>query len=206
MIQFLDTNSGFLMNINWKGITAILIYIFLGIVYLLAHILSRKTECVILWKWYDVTCLFLTVMCPFTICVWLWICSICHLSKEVVLWGGGLMPTIPLTISFSLSVSSNWGHGFISILYIIVSILTKAVLLVFGPIIVLAWFLAKGAGKYAVKDERFRDGTKNNQKTKLVGIALAFFVLLFYPLVFSLVKPKENSEKIKYKLKSLAGI
>ena len=36
--------------------------------------------------------------------------------------------------------------------------------------------------------------------------AVALFVLLFYPLVFSFIKPKEKADSIKYKLKKLAGI
>ena len=111
-----------------------------------------------------------------------------------------------MLISFVTSVVRNLGYGKMSVLYITVSILTKVVLLIFGPIIALAWFFVKDSGNSAVKDARYRDGTKNNKKTKQVGTAVALFVLLFYPLVFSLIKPKEKADSIKYKIKKLAGI
>lgn len=206
MVQLVDSFFKNLMVFDWTGTVAISIYITLGLVNILAHILNRKTECVILWGWWDVTLIFITVMSPISIYVWLQICTAFELSKEWFIWGMVLCITVPMLICFVTSVVRNWGYGKMSVLYIMVSILTKVVLLIFGPIIALAWFFVKDSGNSAVKDARYRDGTKNNKKTKQVGTAVALFVLLFYPLVFSFIKPKEKADSIKYKLKKLAGI
>lgn len=62
MVQLVDSFFKNLMVFDWTGTVAISIYITLGLVYILAHILNRKTECVILWGWWDVTLIFITVM------------------------------------------------------------------------------------------------------------------------------------------------
>ena len=49
MVQLVDSFFKNLMVFDWTGTVAISIYITLGLVYILAHILNRKTECVILW-------------------------------------------------------------------------------------------------------------------------------------------------------------
>lgn len=58
MVQLVDSFFKNLMVFDWTGTVAISIYITLGLVNILAHILNRKTECVILWGWWDVTLIF----------------------------------------------------------------------------------------------------------------------------------------------------
>lgn len=180
MVQLVDSFFKNLMVFDWTGIVAISIYITLGLVYILAHILNRKTECVILWGWWDVTLIFITVMSPISIYVWLPICTAFELSEEWFIWGMVLCITVPMLISFVTSVVRNLGYGKMSVLYITVSILTKVVLLIFGPIIALAWFFVKDSGNSAVKDARYRDGTKNNKKTSRYCRCFVCFAILSF--------------------------
>ena len=99
---------------------------------------------------------------------------------------------IPITIimfivSAVLSVKSNLGYTVgKTILYTSVSFITKVTLCVVAPAVLL---LVLSALPKSTKDRRYRDGTKNNQRTKNIAIisSVAFFI------VFSLIKPKSRA-------------
>jgi hypothetical protein len=78
--------------------------------------------------------------------------------------------------SFYFSKTGNPNN----ITYFLISIITKASLLLLIPVLVAIFVGSFGMGK---KDLRFKDGTKGNTQTKAVGFAGAILVLVLGSLI-----------------------
>ena len=89
-------------------------------------------------------------------------------------------------ISAILSVRANLGYTVSkTILYIMVSFVTKVTLCIVAPAVLV---LALTALPQSTKDRRYRDGTKNNQRSKNI----AFITSVAFFIVFSLIKQKSR--------------
>ena len=162
---------------------AIILYIV--VFYIVGQIIGRKTDCVVLHKSFDA-----------------WVLTIMGWSIILMLILGGIMQneegdmslfrlmfwsviSILCLILVITSVIANLGHGWLSVLYIVVSILMKSIFATFSPLNSLIMLCVMFSGK---DDARYRDGTKGNGKT----INLWRFFDIFNFLVFDLIKPEKE--------------
>ena len=153
-------------NIALAGIIALVIWV-------IAIILSKTTKCVIVYNWYDLIIL-LIPGCIFSL----------YVFKEDLIKNDTLFSIIfiiAFCISVLLSILGNFrSKSKLFILNILVSAITKLLLVVLAPIVILAFIGALTSGK---KDGRFRDGTRGNTKTLIVGIILGILAFIILPLV-----------------------
>ena len=180
-----NLNDFILEKINLKNYSdneKVLFFIIISIVYIIGRIFSKKTECIIFASTGEVFLLF----SPWAVLIILaLIRSDANLDIELSTF------VIPITIiifilSAVLSAKANMGYSTgKTILYFLVSFITKLTLCLVAPIVL---FLTLSALPKTAKDRRYRDGTKNNQMTKNIVFisSVAFFI------VFSLIKPRER--------------
>ena len=156
------------------------------IIYIIGRIFSKKTECVILSSVKEILLLY----APCLLMILIFFLSFLSVSfSETTM---SFLFIISFFISFIsaivFSITENLGTKN-PVLYITVSLITKLALFIIAPIVL---FLSTAAMGTSVKDKRFRDGTKNNQKTKNNAIAISVIA----GLVFSLIKtPKRKIEE-----------
>ncbi|MBR6055215.1 MAG: hypothetical protein IKP46_07760 [Bacteroidales bacterium] len=165
------------------------------IAYIVAQIFSRKTECVILYKWYDFACLLWIAVSPLFIGLGNKIFTDGEMTSKTALVNR-IIFMIPIAILVLTSIFSNLGHGWMSLLYIFVSIMAKIPFIIGSWIIAFALFLTLYAGASAKTDARYHDGTRRNEKTNRRMRAIAIFFAIFNPLLFDLVKPRTNRGKL----------
>ena len=168
---------------NYSDNELVFFLIVIIVVYIIGRLFSTHSDCVIFASIEEVVLLFSPW--AFLILIWL-INTYAELDIEFSTF------IIPITIimfivSAVLSVKSNLGYTVgKTILYTNVSFITKVTLCVVAPAVLL---LVLSALPKSTKDRRYRDGTKNNQRTKNIAIisSVAFFI------VFSLIKPKSRA-------------
>lgn len=153
-------------------------YILLAIgilIYIAAYKLSENTNCVIVYGWKDFIIIALGVFFLFFI-------------RDDILQKDYTMLFLPMTF-FSISalfslignIRGNARDGFLKILpFTLASLITKLVLLVVVPIIIICGLLAATSGE---KDKRYKDGTKNNQRTANIALFSVIAGFLFEPLI-----------------------
>lgn len=93
------------------------------------------------------------------------------------------MTFFSISALFSLigNIRGNARDGFLKILpFTLASLITKLVLLVVVPIIIICGLLAATSGE---KDKRYKDGTKNNQRTANIALFSVIAGFLFEPLI-----------------------
>lgn len=153
------------------------------IIWLGAICLSKTTSCVILNGWGDLIILIIGG-CIFTYFLWIGE-TIPFLTFILVL---------SLLISASLSVIGNLKTGnSLSLLFIVISIVVKFLLIMLTPLLILALIGAFNSGE---KDGRYRDGTKNNEKTAIIIVVCGLIGALVIPLVKTKEKNEENIDEI----------
>ena len=151
-------------------------------VYIIGRIFSNHTDCIIFASIGEVFLLFSPWV--FLILIWL-IKTYAELAIDFSTF------IIPITIimfilSAVLSVRANLGYTVSkTILYIMVSFVTKVTLCIVAPAVLV---LALSALPQSTKDRRYRDGTKNNQRSKNI----AFITSVAFFIVFSLIKQKSR--------------
>ncbi len=156
---------------NWVILLIIGIIIYIG-----AYKLAKNTKCVILYGWKDVIMI--------GIGVFFFICLQDAIQDDPV---GIFVPMIFFFISALFSLLGNiHGSGYDGIVYVVLytlaSLIAKIVLLVVIPLVAILWLLAASSGK---KDNRYKDGTKNNVRTANIAFVSAILTLLFKPLIKS---------------------
>ena len=90
---------------------------------------------------------------------------------------GGFIFTIVLSIIGNIR---NNNSIICIILLSFYSIITKIVVFFFAPILGILYCCAAASGK---SDKRYKDGTKNNEKTANIGLVAFLIVILLIPLV-----------------------
>lgn len=152
-------------------------YIFLGfgiLIYILAYKLSENTNCVIVYGWKD-----FIIIAVGEFFVYLFRDSI---SEDITVL---FIPMIFFVISILFSLIGNirgsYRNGIFNImLFSLISIITKIVLLIVIPIIIFCGIFAAASGK---EDKRYKDGTKNNERTANIALFSVIKTLLFVPLM-----------------------
>ena len=150
--------------------------------YVAGHILSRKTECVVLYKKFDAWAIVIHGWSNIALCIITGLLQdeVNHPAILLCVVNVGFFVTFVTT-----SVIANLGHGRMSILYILVSITSKVLLMLLSCIISILLLSAMNSG---TKDARYRDGTRKNGRTA----NLWKFFDIFNFLIFNLVKPEDD--------------
>lgn len=146
------------------------IFLIIGVlIYFVAYKLSKETDCVIVYGWKDIVVIALGMLC---------------LGCEKELF---FIPLLFFSVSIVFSIvgniQGNSTNGFLSvILFTLVSLITKIILLIVIPIIIVCGILANSSGK---TDRRYKDGTKNNERTANIAFFVAIVSSFFLPLIKS---------------------
>ena len=167
---------------NYSDNELVLFFIIIVVVYIIGRLFSTHTDCIIFASLEEVILLF----SPWAILIILaFITNYADLDIKISTF------IIPITIimfiiSAILSVRANLGYTVSkTILYIMVSFVTKVTLCIVAPAVLV---LALSALPQSTKDRRYRDGTKNNQRSKNI----AFITSVAFFIVFSLIKQKSR--------------
>jgi hypothetical protein len=158
------------------------IFIFLIIaliIYAIALLFSSKTNCVIIWGWWDL----ILMAIPGLIFVY-YLFNTDNIIKYDVALNIIFLVTTMVTFAFSIIINLKYSGGK-GLLFALVSILAKIVIMIIIPIIIFLFFIALSSGK---KDRRYRDGTRGN--TKSMWIAIVSVIALF--LVINLIKVEKE--------------
>lgn len=144
-------------------------------IYAFAWFLSMGDKCIIVYTWWDMILLL--------ICGGIFWTYLFGTNNNV---GDSNPKLIVFYIAFALSVIisfiANLKNSFpLNIIFSIVSIITKIILIIVVPIIVL--LIISSFAISGTDDNRYKDGTRNNEKTAVVSFLFAFTGLLLTPLV-----------------------
>lgn len=153
----------------WFILLAIGILIYIG-----AYKLSKNTNCVIVYGWKDFIVIALGVFFIFVLRNYI---------REDISTLFIPMGFFSISIIFSLigNIRGSAKDGiFYVILYTLASIITKIILLVVIPVIIIYGYFVANSGK---EDKRYKDGTKNNDRTANIGLFSAIVSSLFMPLM-----------------------
>lgn len=171
--------SGYLLTLETK--TKLLFLAIAFLLYVLAWFASMG-HCVIVYTWWDMS---LLIIAGSIFCLNLY--SLYHGDGPAFGSKASIIFCVCFLISLFFSILGNAKFFPINILFILLSFFTKFILVILVPIVVLMIITAFDSGK---EDKRYRDGTKDNKKSK--SVALLFFVLSI--LVSPLVKSKNKSK------------
>lgn len=142
-------------------------------IYIIAWLLSMGDKCTIVYTWWD---MMLLLICGGIF--WFYFMDSSETINNQVLV---IIVAVSLIISAILSFVANIKNPFpLNILFSIVSILTKIILIVFVPMIVFMILNSFSSGK---KDKRYKDGTKENEKTAIVTFVFLILGIIVAPLV-----------------------
>lgn len=144
------------------------------IIYILAKILVKFTSCTIVAGIPDF--IILSIL-DLVIVVYFFVQNI-----EVLNVIFSIIFFVLLTVSVFLSIKSNW--GILLPIYLVVSLVVKAILLILIPVCLL---LMIGSIFTGVPDKRYKDGTKYNEYTEISNQISD----LAEKLVFSLVREEK---------------
>lgn len=163
----------------------IIIFLIIALlIIILSQIFSKKTDCIVIWGWWDL----IPVAIAGIIFVYYLYASYNEIKYDSianVIYFSCVLITFIFSLIGNIKYSgSKWPF------FLIISILTKIIIMIIIPIIlVLLIFTYLYGGK---KDGRFRDGTRDNDKTFILGILSVIFLFL----IGSLIKTgKENYEQ-----------
>jgi hypothetical protein len=143
------------------------------VIWILGIIFSKATKCVIVYGWKDI----IILLIPGAIFSFYLFFSD-SITHEIIL-------NIIFFISFAISIVFSFignikSTNHFNIFYILISIIVKVLLVILIPIVIVAFIGALGSGK---KDGRYRDGTKGNTKTAMIGLVIGLVGLLLLPLI-----------------------
>ena len=140
--------------------------------YVAAQKLSRTTDCVILYGKIDVMLIMVSYI-------------VVALSGEVGYYFRLATICLLCLLFLATSIIPNLMDGSICIRYTLVAFVTKCIFSLISPLIITTLLIAMSSGKV---DNRYRDGTRNNERTK----KLWRVVSILNPLFFDLIKPEED--------------
>ena len=157
---------------------------FIVLAYVMGRYFSENTDCVIFSSNKEIKLLFL----PFFVIIF----SMFGDNREV-----GNLPLYLIIVSLSITLISIIGYSIYNnrntekpVFYTFISSITKIALFIITPIVI---FFALCAFQEEKKDGRYRDGTKNNQKTRnrifLLGVLSSLIGFVFMSLIM------KNSQK-----------
>jgi hypothetical protein len=171
------------MTLRSSGTFGLIVFlIFSIVVYILAYTFSKKTKCIIIWSWWDLIFIAISSLI-FIFYLFDFENKIKNDSAINVIYFIATITTFGFSVISNIKYSpTKWP------LYAFISVLTKFVLLVVIPLVfvlaIICWYLAN-SGK---RDRRYRDGTKNNQRTKNYNFYVPMFTAIYTFLIINLIK------------------
>ena len=159
-------------------------------IYITALVLSKKTRCVIVWGWKDLIPLALLSAALYAILsITMGVSGDNYAAVEIGEISTIVLPVLGI-VAAALSAWTVANSVFANIInippagiiYIIVSILTKLILLAVIPVLFFLYLGYNSSHGYN-KDRRTRDGTRGNQKTKALAMFFLVVNIIFVPLV-----------------------
>ena len=152
---------------SWIVIVALIVF------YIIAQVLSRRTECIIIWGWWDMILLMIPAIILFVV---IYEAKkgkkIRSDDKEIA----SVLFYIFLCLTGIMSIIANK----LNIFYISVSIISKTIVAIIFPIAILFFLASFSTGKI---DRRYRDGTKNNERTMWIRITNDVYTFLVKDLI-----------------------
>lgn len=165
--SFIDGVKGVFLNLLHK-LGKFMPFLLIAI-YILALLLSSCTECIIVYTWKDMLLLLITFG------IGLFFAHNGEFEEKF------FITCIPFVLSVIISIYANLGQSIPKcIFYSVISILTKFMLVIIAPVLIFGLLRANISGE---KDERYKDGTKGNERSKNVRIAFMLILLLIAPLI-----------------------
>lgn len=142
-------------------------------IWILGIIFSKSTRCVVIYGWKDI----LILLIPGAIFSF-YLIYFDSITNEILLNSIFIIAFI-ISIVFSFIGNIKSTKKF-NPFYIIISVVVKIVLIILVPVVIVAFIGALGSGK---KDKRYKDGTRNNTKTAMIGLVIGLVGLLLLPLI-----------------------
>jgi hypothetical protein len=170
-------------SLRSSGKFGLLVFLIIAvIVYILAYSFSKKTKCVIIWDIWDLILVSISSL--------IFIYYLFDIENKIQ--NDAAINIIYFTLivaTFGLSIISNLKYsGLKWPLFTAISILTKLILLIVIPLVlvlaILCWYLVNAAKK----DRRYKDGTKGNAKTKNYNTYVPIFTAIYVFLIVNLIK------------------
>ena len=148
------------------------------LIFVLAQVLSSKTECIIIWEWWDL--MVLVVPGFIVLSVFYNYAGAKSQSEDY-----GVITSILFYSFIMLSVTLTLISNKLNLLYSLASVAMKAVAILVIPVIIVLFIFALGAGK---KDGRYSDGTRGNAQT----LWLSVVGFLGYIIIGNLIKSRSR--------------
>jgi tetratricopeptide (TPR) repeat protein len=178
----LKTITNSLRSLKLFGL--ILLLIVSVIMYVLAYSFSKKTNCIIIWSWWDL----ILVAVSGLIFVYYLFDTNNKIQNDTFV---NILYFIVILAAFAMSIISNLKYSGVKWpLFAIISILTKIVLLFVIPIVLALLIIGY---VYVKGDKRYKDGTKNNVRTR----NMAIWTIVYTFLIVNLLKTGKETKEVK---------
>jgi hypothetical protein len=184
----------FTNSLRSSGSFGLVVFLIIAvIVYILAYSFSKKTECIIIWGIWDI----ILVAVSSLIFIYYLFDAENRIQNDTVV---NVIYFTAIIGTFTLSIISNLRHSKLKrTLFAAISILTKLVLLVVIPLIlvlaILCWCLVNAVKK----DRRYKDGTRSNARTRNYNTYVPIFTAIYVFLIANLIKSnKKLKEEVSY--------
>ncbi|MDR0684676.1 MAG: hypothetical protein LBF83_06070 [Spirochaetaceae bacterium] len=152
------------------------------IVYILSYSFSKKTRCIIIWDLWDL----ILVAISSLIFVFYLFDTENKIQNDTVI---NIIYFIITITTLALSIISNLKYSSTKwMLFATVSILTKFVLLIVIPLVLVLAILCYALINSTKKDRRYKDGTKGNAKTRNYNTYVPIFTAIYMFLIVNLIK------------------
>ena len=170
-----------------SGRGAIIIFLIIAVImYLLAYTFSKKTDCIIIWSWWDL----IPVAIAGLLFVSYLLVGVDKIQKIQFDVFANVIYFLCIITTFTFSIISNMKYaGLKWPLFSAISILTKVVIMIIIPLVLVLLFIAYNSGK---ADKRYKDGTKGNARTQMLAIWTSIYMVLIIGLIKTGKKPKEG--------------
>lgn len=154
------------------GTFGLIFFLLVGLfIYIIGLSVASKTNCVIVYGKVDAVLLFIP-------CIAFFLLRSVSSSLVTVIFFVWFLITLVFTVRGNYLATK--GRFFPGVIYISLSLLTKLTLVFLLPIMVL---IALTSIVNTKKDKRYRDGTKNNEKTARIAEVSFLYGLLVIPLI-----------------------
>jgi hypothetical protein len=161
----------------------ILLLIVSVIMYILAYSFSKRTSCIIIWSWWDLILLALSGL----IFVYYLFDNDNKIQNDIfanILYFMVTLATVVMSIISNLKYSGiKWP------LFAVISILTKIVLLFVIPLVLVLLIIGFA---YVKGDKRYKDGTRNNARTR----NMAVWTIVYTFLIVNLLKTGKKTQEV----------
>jgi hypothetical protein len=183
--------KAFTNSLRSSGAFGLIVFLVITIiVYILAHSFSKKTKCIIIWDLWD---LILVAISSFIFVYYLFDTEN-KIQNDTVI---NIIYSITTITTLSLSIISNLKYSSIKWpLFAIISILTKFVLLIVIPLVLVLAILCYALINSVKRDRRYKDGTKNNAKTRNYNTYVPIFTAIYMFLIVNLIKFNKKLKEV----------